>query len=542
MDGRMTLAESIVQAISVIVNRNKPAPPETDTSIETRTKQGADKGFQTGGAEAYKWYMDAITMAGKRRGKYSEYEQMDIEVIEVASALDIYADNATNGDRDDAEVITIRSESTKVVEILEEIKATLNLDADMWSIARELAKNGDCFEEVVADATKELVRLKHLPPGQCFVETDEYGRRDPEYPYRQKDENNEEIAKFEDWQILHFRLRTDRNTEYGVNGSILYKLRKVYKQLSMMEDAIVISRLVRAQQRYAYLIDVEGIEPGEPTLEYLNEVKQAMKKRRTIDPQTGKMDLKYNPMTAEEDIYVATRQGSQADVKVLQGSSNLGQLQDIEYFSKKMFAGLKVPKAWMGFEGETRARAVITELDVQFARTVRRLQQALIEGLEKLFTTALALRGVDPAANPFEVELPILSTVDELRKWQIEVLKASIANVYRNQLSVSTEWVYSNLLGLTDEEIEEIKAAIDDEDGLDNKQIKRATDIQKAMAPQSDPGDGGEDGAEESILPREIRKMRHMFGEEINALFDLLDWEFKSKTGKSLNRYGLGRW
>jgi hypothetical protein len=532
-------------------------PPEVDSSIEAR--RSMDDGLDIANGSSFAWYVDETSLESERIGKYREYDRMDTESVEIASALDIYADNATSGDRESG-TIEVVSESAKVIEVLNEVKGRLKLDFALWSIAREMVKYGDCFEEVVVYPDFEVHRLKHLSPSEVKVKEDEWGRPDSEFPYEQMNETGETIAKFADWQILHFKIAKNRTSKYGVDGSLLYPLRKVFKQLAMIEDSLIIARLTRAQQRFAFMIDVSGIEPGEPTADYLRKVKNSMKKKRTIDPVTGRMDLKYNPLSAEEDIFLARRESNGSDVKVLQGASNLGQLADVEYFSKKLFAGLKVPKAWMGFEGETHARAVITELDVQFAKTIRRVQQSLIEGLQKLFDFVLLTRGIDPIANSYTIKLPVLSAIDELREWQMEVIKANVAVTYKNSLGISSEWVYRNLLELSDEDIEEIKKALEDDDALDNVRAAKAAEFAKPavvvtgnaqgiIAPDANAQDVNaqdankaaalavaqqQEPATEALSARELRVMRYKLREELEALYDLLNWEVEAKTGTRL--------
>ena len=567
MGKQTNLFEDIVQRITDLFQRNpaNQVPPDTDSAIEARRIAG--DGMDMGGGGSFDWYSDETTVESKRKGKYKEYDRMDIEAVEVASALDIYADNATSGDRDKNESIEVLSESEKVLEILNEVKDRLKLDFELWSIAREMVKYGDCFEEVVVYPDMEVHRLKHLAPDEMKVVEDRWGRVDQEHPYEQVNDVGDTEAKFKEWQILHFKMKKDRTSPYGVDGSLLYPIRKVFKQLAMIEDSLVIARLTRAQQRFAFMIDVNGIEPGEPTVEYLKQVKNMMKKKRTIDPMTGKMDLKYNPMSVEEDVFVARREGSGSDVKVLQGASNLGQLQDVEYFSKKLFAGLKVPKAWMGFEGETHARAVITELDVQFAKTIRRVQQALIEGLRQLFDFVLITRGIDPAQAKYTLRLPVLSAIDELREWQMEVVKASVAKSYK-ELGVSTEWIYRNLLDFTDEDIEEIKNALADEDSIDNIRTQKDIDKAQALKPvvtnttEIDPKTGkvsvtstepdsaedsgmadpavadpvSTDGQSEHISRRELKLLRNRLKEELATLYELTEWEYENATGNKLRK------
>jgi len=470
-------------------------PPETDSSIETRKKFDTYGGTGFGASltrNSGAWYDEKMQLDPKRIAKYKDYDLMDNEDPELSSALDIYADNAAKGESETDTVINIVSENQTVINVIDETIEKTKLHTELWSIIRNLVKNGDEFEEVVVHADDEIHRLKHLDHKHMVVIEDEWGRLDPEYPYIQKDDLDREVAKFKNWQVIHFQLDKDRGSKYGVDGSVLFPIRKLFKQLSMIEDSVVLARLTRAIQRYAYLVDTEGIEPGEPTLEYVEEVMNRMKKRRTINPKTGKMDLDYNPMSLEEDVFISTKDGSNANVKVLQGSTNLGVLADVEYFRNKKFAGVKVPKAYLSHEKDVRARAMITEQDVQFARTVRRVQLAVIKGLHKLFDFALMTRGIDPNTVEYEIQLPILSTIDELRLWQVKQLKANVSLILHRDLKISLHWILTHLLDYDEEDVEDIIKYLEDKDSIDNKLRDRDLETQEMFMPPEKPEDGSE--------------------------------------------------
>jgi len=518
---RRRLTEQIVDRITATLQKivGYDTPPETDSSTEVRKKSVNDTvGPMIGGA--WEWYQEQVQLEHSRHAKYRDYDLMDAEDPVLNSALDVYADNATKGDSDEDEVIEIVSDDNLVVEILNEVRDRLNLDAETWSIARAVAKYGDNFEEVVVYPDLEVHRLKHLPPEEMVVRTDKYGRLDPEAPYEQiRPDTGTVVARFKEWQILHFKLKRNRRSKYGVDGSVLYPVRKVFKQLTMMEDALVIARLTRAQQRYGFLIDVDGIEAGQPTLDYLNKVRDMMKKRRIIDPVTGRMDLKYNPLSMEEDLFVGVRSNSKADVKVLQGATNLGQLGDVEFFQNKLFAGIKVPKAYLGFERDVNAKATLTEQDVQFARSVRRIQLVIIEQYRKLFDFVLAVRGIDPTTVEYTVKLPVISTIDELRMWQVKKLKADVAKVLRREVGVSLRWILQNLLELSDDDIEDIVTDFEEPESVDNR-------IMTAVSAIGTPAGVGED-----ISDKELRLLKYRLSEEIEALREFIDWKLEDQRG-----------
>lgn len=523
MAEKRRLSEQVVDRITTALQRMvgyEQAPPESDSSIEARKVHNDAIGPMVQGA--WDWYEEAVYSEQSRRAKYRDYDMMDAEDPVLNSALDIYADNATKGDADDDVVVNIVSENEKVIEILTEVKDRLNLDTEAWSIARGLAKYGDNFEEIVVYPDLEVYKMKNLDADSMNVLTDRFGRLEEE-PYEQvRSDTGTVIASLKEWQVLHFRLRRDRQSDYGVDGSILAPIRKVYKQLAMMEDALVIARLTRAPQRYGFLIDVEGLEPGQPTIDYLNQAKDMMKKRRTIDPSTGKMDLKFNPLSMEEDLFVGVKSGSRADVKVLQGQANLGQMSDIEFFQNKLFAGLKVPKAYLGFERDVNAKATLTEQDVQFARSVRRIQLAMIEQYRKLFDFVLAVRGIKPSEADYSVVMPATSAVDELRRWQVEKVKVDVAKVLRREVGVSFRWVLSNLLELSDEDIEDIVSDYVEPESADNRMLTAIREY--SMPPEM----------AEEITDKELKLLKYKLSEEIEALKDLLDWKLEEDRGRGL--------
>jgi hypothetical protein len=516
--------ENIVQRVQGALDRltGKEAGGD-DSSQETRGQSSETSAINQ---DSYKWYLDQMKLAKNRKGKYKEYDRMDEEDPELISALDIYADNATKGDSETDTVIELSADSEKVQQILEQTTEDLKLDSEIWSIARELAKYGDEFEELVIDSKLNFDRLKYLSPKTMYHVADQYGRKDEDYPYQQRMGEHEKPIKFRDWQIVHFKLRRSRSSSYGVDGSVLYPIRKIFKQVSMMDDGVVLARLTRAQQRYGFTIDTTGIEPGQPTLDYLEQVKEGMKKKRTIDPRTGKMDLDYNPMSMEEDLFLSSKDGNGSSVQILQGSSNLGQLKDVEYLQNKKFAGIKVPKAYLGVERDVNAKATLTQQDIQFARNVRRIQIALITGLRKIYNISLILAGISPSNVEYTVGLPIISTVDELRRWEIEKIKTELAIKYKKELDVDLEWVLVNLLDMTEEEVKDALAYLDD----DSRATRKLMDL-KTPAQVID--DNPQNEAEE-LTDREIRLAKMSMREELETLKELVDWELESKRGHGI--------
>jgi len=300
-----------------------------------------------------------------------------------------------------------------------------------------------------------IVRSKNLPAKTMYREDDEYGRP-REKPYVQKDEATQvAVAEFEPWQIVHWK-NGGMKRKYG--DSTLKSVRRVYKQLQMMEDGMVVGRLTRSHLRYKILVDVEGME-REEAVTHVKDVKKEFKKKRMINTQTGQMEMMTNPLSAEEDFFLGVTKDSKADVSAIQGAMNLGNIRDVEYFQTKLFAGLKIPKAFVGLEKDVKAKATIIEEDIQFARTVGRLRRGLRIGITAICNRELVLNGIAPSNGAYEIKFAPISMIDELRKWTIEKLKAEVAKVYRIDLGLlSDEFIFRVFMGLQDEEITKLKS------------------------------------------------------------------------------------
>lgn len=472
---RKYIQENIIEKITSLFSSKNVFQPQINTSeeeVRLAFAQNDNKDSQklptvhslmsTGGQNTYDWYAKELKLEVFRKKVYEEYDLMDSEDPILGSALDVYADNATQGDSESDVVATIITKDGKIKDLFNQMKKQLNLDLELWSIARTIAKYGEDFEEIVFDDTPEVIRLKNLDGKYIWRLEDKYGRLMTP-AYLQKVETTDKIeATFNNWQVVHFRLRRNRNSKYG--SSVFYPIRKTFKQLSMMEDALVLTRLTRAVLRYVFYIDTEGMSPDDAE-QHIDKTKQKLKRRPTIDPNTGQMNMNYNPLAQEEDIFVGTKEKSRADVKVLQGYSPQSLL-DLEYLQNKKFAGIKVPKAYLALERDVNAKATVTEQDVQFARSVRRIQYAIQEGVKQIFNTVLILNDIDYENTEYKISLPIISAIDELRKWNMEQVKAQVVQTLKASLQLPDEWLLQKFFSLSDEEIAKIK--VDNEENIRN--------------------------------------------------------------------------
>lgn len=403
------------------------------------------------------WYYKQIELEAGRIQNYKFYEEMDNESSIIGSALDIYADNALQitseeeGFRFRVEEVDGKQESKRVEaaeEVIKELATRLKFTTTLWALTRSVAKFGDSFKEIVASDTR-IVKLKTLPPTSMYIQKDDFGALKTD-PYVQK-ENDSIIVKFKLGQILHTKMTSDDSDYYG--KSILKKARKIYKQISMIEDGLIIARLTRAYNRLVHLVDVTGL-PATEVFGYLDKYRKRNAKKRIVDPVSGKVVTEENPLTEDEDLFLPVREGSKADVKPIQGSVNIGQLADINYFNNKLFAAIKTPKAYLGFEKEVGAKATITMLDVQFARSVRRLQLVVADSVRMLAELELVLQ--DFGRCKVVVIPPPLRTVDEHNQWLNKEIQYRIAqSAYTSQL-LPLDIIYKDILNFDEDVINKI--------------------------------------------------------------------------------------
>lgn len=400
---------------------------------------------------SWDWYAEQLAREMKRSKKYDIFNEMDTDSPELSSALDIYADNTVRADEGDC-ILTINTDNERVKEILTAFVRDVKLEDKLWSIARNLAKYGESFEELVLDKSLKPVRMKSLPGKYVVRNEDEFGRLQPVAFLQKSKKTDKVIAQFKKWQVIQFRVQKNGTDLYGT--SVLDPAVKVYRQLAMMEDSMVIARLTRAQQKYAFMVDVDG-KTDDEAFNHIDRVKNRMKKRKTVNPRTGRQDLNYNPLAAEEDVYIGTREKAKADVKVLQGDTNLSNIKDVHYFQNKLFSATKVPKSYLGLEGDVNSKGTVTEQEIQFARTGRRIQQAILTGVDDLFDFVLSLNGIDRESVTYQIAMPAISMVDELRKWQARLVKVQVAKEYKTLLSVDEEFTMRHYLKMSEEEIQE---------------------------------------------------------------------------------------
>jgi hypothetical protein len=392
-------------------------------------------------------YNNNYNYQSSRTELYTDYEIMDMDSI-IAAALDIYSDEATRKNEYD-EILTIKSADETIKKVLENLfYDILNVDFNLWPWIRSMCKYGDFY--LYLDI-REDIGIINVTPLSAYEVIREEGT-DPNNPYHVQFSimgNNKN--KYKNYEIAHFRLLTDSNfLPYG--KSMLEPARKVWKQLTMMEDAMLIHRVMRAPERRIFKIDVGNIPPNEVD-NYMQQIMNKMKKQPYIDQQTGDYDLKFNLMNMLEDFYLPVRGGaSGTEIDTLSGMEFTG-IEDIEYLKNRMLAGLKIPKAFLTFDEGIAGKALLAAEDVRFARTIERVQRIVVSELTKIAVIHLFAQGYknEDLVN-FEIGLTTPSIVYEQELIALWKEKIELAKEIQDSKLLSEDWIYKHIFKLSDNE------------------------------------------------------------------------------------------
>ena len=397
-----------------------------------------------------------------RTSLYTDYEAMDTDAI-IASALDIIADEATLKN-EQGEVLHIKSSNEKTQRVLYNLfYEVLNVEFNLWSWIRTMCKYGDFYLHL--DIAEKFGVYNALPFSVYDVQREEGSNpANPSYvrfkinlnqAYGYATNTNRDDY-FENYEIAHFRLISDPSyLPYG--RSYLEPGRKIFKQLTLMEDAMLIHRIMRAPEKRLFYVNVGNIAPNEVD-GYMEKMKQRIKKTPYIDPQTGDYNLKYNMMNLTEDFYLPLR-GNDTSTKIdtLKGMEYTA-IEDVAYLRDKLFAALRVPKAFLGYEKDLTGKATLASEDIRFARTVERIQRIVVSELTKIALVHLYTQGFDDAElTNFELSLTTPSIIYEQEKIALWKEKVELAGNIMDKSLLPTDWIYQNIFHFSEDQYAEFR-------------------------------------------------------------------------------------
>jgi len=470
---------TIYQKLSKVFGAGGPAAPETTfqqfTAKSDEILRTTDKGefdakqleLQQALYKANQWqkvdnelYTKSIYYEPTRLASYYDYESMEF-TPEISAALDIYSEECTTPS-EQGHTISIYSESARIKGILADLFNNIldvNTNLPMW--IRNTCKYGDNFVYLKIDPEKGVVGCNQLPNIEMErTEGDAHLNQTPD-----EDINDHKIAfkwrekeiEFNNWEVAHFRLLgDDRRLPYGT--SMLEKARRIWKQLLLAEDAMLVYRTSRAPERRVFKVFVGNMDDKDVEA-YIQKVANKFKRDIVVDSNNGNVDLRMNQMAVDQDYFIPVRDPAAASpIETLPGATNLSEIADIEYIQKKLLASLRIPKAYLGFEEVVGEGKNLALLDIRFARTINRIQKSIIQELNKIAIVHLYVLGFEEELDNFTLSLTNPSTQSDLLKieqWKekITLYRDAVTDPGNGLQAVSTTWAKKQILGMSDEEI-----------------------------------------------------------------------------------------
>ena len=487
------------------------------------------------GNSAYQAKQNASAYDVARKELFRDYELMDADPI-ISSALDIYCDESTV-DNIENRIMKIKTNNPKVHKILHNLfYDIINIEFNLWSYIRNMVKYGDFYLHLDILDKHGVVNVKPL----SVYEVNRLEGHDPSNPklvqfeiqqYSESTRSSKPNDVHENYEVAHFRNLADTNyLPYG--KSMVEGARRVFKQLTLMEDAMLIHRMMRAPEKRVFKVDIGNIPPNEVD-NFMQQIIGKMKKTPVMNAN-GEYNLKYNMESVTEDYYLPVRGGdSGTQIDTLPGLGNDGAIEDVEYLKNKMMAALKVPKAFLGYDENVGSKATLAAEDVRFARTIERLQKIIVAELEKIAIVHLYTQGFDDAELiNFELELTNPSMIHQQEKLELLTQKKDIANDLIENKLFSRQWIYDNIFELNDEEkVDVFNGVIED-----RKQQFRMEQIETEGTDPADEGTEPTDDMEEQSGEhggdRRSGTGKKEFGNEYSAK------DIKDATKHKTERYG----
>ena len=406
-------------------------------------------------------YTQAVYYEPTRLAAFYDYESMEY-TPEISTALDIYSEESTTPNQD-GYVLQVYSESKRIKSILVDLFVNvldINTNLPMW--IRNMCKYGDNFVYLKLDSEKgvtgcmqlpniEIERLERGIESKTSTATVNVNRKDLKFIWKVKS------TEFNTWEIGHFRLLgDDRKLPYGT--SMLEKARRIWKQLVLAEDAMLIYRTSRAPERRVFKVFVGNMDDKDVEA-YVQRVANKFKRDQVVDRKTGNVDLRFNQMAVDQDYFIPVRDATATNpIDTLPGGTNMSEIADIEYIQKKLVTSLRVPKAYLGFEEPVGDGKNLSLLDIRFARTINRIQKSAIAEMNKIAIIHLFLMGFEDELSNFTLQLTNPSKQADLLMidvWatKITLYKDMVSEIPKSIQPVSATWAKKHIFGFSDDEI-----------------------------------------------------------------------------------------
>ena len=494
-------------------------PVNVDSSLSPISGLNGGGGRPGPARTNYSSYLpDVYTGSPNRIERYQQYEVMDSDP-EVNAALDILAEFCTQKLKDGKSAFAVKwrqkatnAEIKIVGEYLQQWNKLQDFDKRIFRIVRNTFKYGDAFfirdpenqkwswvetsqvikvivnesegkkpeQYVVKDLAPNFVNLvatqitPNINPRQGGGGPQPVGGYSGQGAGAKAGGSNSSGSRFglqmtehaiNAEHMIHLSLSEGLDNNYPFGNSLLENVYKVYKQKELLEDAILIYRISRAPERRVFTIDV-GNMPSHLAMAFVERVKNEIHQRR-IPSQTGGgqnvIDSAYNPLSINEDYFFPkTADGKGSDVKMLEGGKNIGEIDDLKYFTNKLFRGLRIPSSYLptgqddsqsNFNDGRVGTAYIQEL--RFNKYCERLQSLITTVFDEEFKRFMYSKGMNIDPNLFELQFNPPMNFASSRQAAIDAERINTFNTIQAVPFMSKRFALKRFLGLTDEEVAE---------------------------------------------------------------------------------------
>jgi hypothetical protein len=369
-----------------------------------------------------------------RKSVYQDIERMDSEDEMVATALDIIADCSVSYTDTSGFHFKIRSDDAETQKVLHALEKRLDLHNEIWQICRDMVKNGNDFREVVIDRqTMKIVAFKQTISYQIYPKTNKRGDKLPGWVVKEDGDiymSNGKELELEEWQICPFIFGSKKGF---LASPPLAAARRNWIRLTKMEDGMAVARLIRAYDKMVHRIPVKPEMPVTDIMNRIRMYKDSISKRRILDSD-GMMTQVDNNLDVQTDFYLPDDGSGRGGVDLLSANNTqLGNLNDIIYHREKLLTRLQVPIAYLQITTAQKthiasgASSQKADVEIQFARMLRRVQRQLLKGIHRLCDLELMLNGITPERGSYKIEVTEINTVDLKKDADIELTYAQAA-------------------------------------------------------------------------------------------------------------------
>lgn len=430
-------------------NRKTARYQSNSNDSSSNSNRSGDYGANVVGVDKYNvWQLISKLrdLNNNYKYKYAEYEAMADDVI-IQSALELYADDSTQVDTKTERIVMIESEDKTLAADLNAFLESIEIESRIWNWAYSVSQYGDYFLKLYVDPDTHDIRIDDNTDPSLIMDLYEDGIRvgyaeEDTSEYRnlkhRSNPNGLDLIISSPDNFVHFMIRKsakydilelpiqDETDENGdplirkftvVRGvSMVEGVRSIFRILQLLEDSLLAARIAKAEFIRVFNVEVGDSTPAQTT-DTINSVKNLFDSKATFDVNSGRYvsTKAYRPIG--DPIFNPTRNGKGSVThENIGGDFQVRDIVDIDYFKNKLFSGLKIPKALLGFEESLPGGLgdnTLTRLDIRYSRSVKRVQNSLIVGIKDLCKIWLRVNNYSNDSD-FKVVLQAPSTAEEL--------------------------------------------------------------------------------------------------------------------------------